>query len=290
MYVSQSVDLSNQKDLQVNLTDATECLKPVQEDPVMQIPSLTRLVALPKTNQLDAPQMSMELVIGSKQEGNETFVNKTFTVVLKHTVQIMPGITKWIEVLVQEQPRITDLGADFTSCSSTDTQEMSEQCTESSIPQYPYTKADQINLQQSFLQSSLDSNGVPIVVPDEKIILNEQCDFADGICNCQGLSKVLLMYWGMQPQVLRKGTIVGYMEQAKIVGHDDQIWGDNWEELLYSTEGMVRICHSENCLAHLQQQIKISDCSEIERQQLVKCLFKKMKFLHCQMKNWEKQM
>ena len=269
--VSQLVDLSNQKDLQGDVTDAIECLKPVQEDLVMQTPSLTRLVALPKTNQLDAPQMSMELVIGSKQEGNETFA-----VVLKHTVQIMPGITKWIEVLVQEQPRITDLGADFTSCSATDTQKMSEQNTESSIPQYPYTKADQINLLQSFLQSSLDSNCAPIVVPDEKMILNEQCDFADGICNCQGLSKVLIMNWGMQPQVFRKGTIVGYMEQAKIVGHDDHIWGDNWEELPYSTEGMVRICHNENRLAQLQQQIKISDhCSEIERQQLVECLFEK---------------
>ena len=64
------------------------------------------------------------------------------------------------------------------------------------------------------------------------MILNEQCDFADGICNCQGLSKVLLMNWEMQPQVFRKGTIVGHMEQAKIVGHDDRIWGDNWEELL----------------------------------------------------------
>ena len=54
-------------------------------------------------------------------------------------------------MLVQEEPRITDLGADFTLCYAADTQEMSEQCTESSIPQYPYTKADQINLQQSFL-------------------------------------------------------------------------------------------------------------------------------------------
>ena len=92
----------------------------------------------------------MELVIGSKQKGNKTPVNQTFAVVLKHTVQIMPGITKWIEVLVQEQPRITDLGADFTSHSATDTQEMSEQCTESSIPQYPYTKTDHMNLRQSF--------------------------------------------------------------------------------------------------------------------------------------------
>ena len=46
--VSQSVDLSNQKDLQVNLTDATECLKPVQEDPVMQIPSFNQIGCLTK--------------------------------------------------------------------------------------------------------------------------------------------------------------------------------------------------------------------------------------------------
>ena len=41
----------------------------------------------------------------------------------------------------------TDLGADFISCSANDAQEMSEQCTESCIPQYPYTKDGAINLQ-----------------------------------------------------------------------------------------------------------------------------------------------
>ena len=186
--------------------------------------------------------------------------------------------------------RITDLGADFTSHSVTDTQEISEQCTEPSIPQYPYTKTDQMNLQQSFLQSSFDSDCVPIVVPDEKMILNEQCDFADGICNCQGLSKVSPMNWGTQPQVFRKGTVVGHIEQAKIVGHNDQIWRDNWEELPYSATGMVRMCHSENRLTQLQQQIKISDhCSEIKRHQLVECLLEKSEVLHCLMKNWVKQ-
>ena len=40
--VSKSVDLSNQKDLQVNLADAIKCLKPVQEDLVVQTPSLTK--------------------------------------------------------------------------------------------------------------------------------------------------------------------------------------------------------------------------------------------------------
>ena len=67
---------------------------------------------LTKDKPVGCSKMSMELVIGSKQEGNKTPVNQTFAVVLKHTVQIMPGITKWIQVLVQEQPRITDPGAE----------------------------------------------------------------------------------------------------------------------------------------------------------------------------------
>ena len=96
--------------------------------------------------------MSMKLIIGSRKERNKTSVNQAFAMVLKHAVQIMPGITKWIEVSIQEQPKITDLGADFTSCPATDTQEMSEQCTESGILQYPYSKADHMNLWQSLLQ------------------------------------------------------------------------------------------------------------------------------------------
>ena len=44
------------------------------------------------------------------------------------------------------------------------------------------------NLQQSF-----DPNCLPIVIPNENMIINEQCNFADGICNGQEFGNVPLM-------------------------------------------------------------------------------------------------
>ena len=174
----------------------------------------------------------------------------------------MPGFTKWIDVQVQEQS-IIHHRADVASC-STDT-EIPEQCTKPSIPQHPCTDSDQINLQQS--------NYLPMIVPDRNMIGNEQCDFAHGICNCQELSKVPLMNWGTQPQVFRKGTVVGHLEPVNIMNRDDPIWKDFWGELPdCSAEGVVRMCQTENQLDQLQQQIKISDhCSEAEKHQLLNC-------------------
>ena len=108
------------------------------------------------------------------------------------------------------------------------------------------------------------------------MIINDQCDFADGICDSQELIKVPLMNWGTQPQVFRKGTVVGHLEKVSIANHEDPIWKDYWEELPCSGEGMVRMCQSGDRLAQLQQQIRISDqCSETERQQLLECLLGK---------------
>ena len=84
------------------------------------------------------------------------------------------------------------------------------------------------------------------------------------------------MNWGTQPQVFRKGTVVGHLEQTSIATYDDPIWKDYWEELPYNDKSMVRMCQSESRLEQLQQQIKISDhCSETERQQLLECLLER---------------
>ena len=71
-----------------------------------------------------------------------------------------------------------------------------------------------------------------------------------------------------------KATVIGHVEQGSIVGHDDPIWEDYWEELPgYPDEVMVRMCQTENRLDQLQQQIQISDhCSNDERCQLLNCL------------------
>ena len=269
----QELSAKVSKQTYLPLTDTINSI-PVQVDLAAQTPSLTELVTLPKPTQvqLDTSQVSTELVIGPKKE--KTSLDKTFVVVLKHTVQIMPGITKWIDVQVQEQPSIIDSRTDATPCSTTDTKESPEQCTEHSIGQHPCS--DQSGQTWTNLQSSFLPNCLPIVVPDENMIMNEQCDFADGICNGQEFSKVPLMNWGTQPQVFRKGTVIGHLEQASIATYDDPIWKDYWEELPYSDEGIVRICQSKNHLEQLQQQIKISDrCSETERQQLLECLLGK---------------
>ena len=59
---------------------------------------------------------------------------------MKHTVQVMPGFTKQIDVQVQEQSTVIHHRADV-ALYSTDT-EIPEQCTEPSIPQHPCTDSD----------------------------------------------------------------------------------------------------------------------------------------------------
>ena len=83
----------------------------------------------------------------------------------------------------------------------------------------------------------------------------------------------------MQPQVFKKGTVIGYVEQASIVDHGDSIWKHHWEELPEcNDEVLVRMCQAENHLEELQKQIKISNhCSDEERDQLLNCLLEKNK-------------
>ena len=147
-----------------------------------------------------------------------------------------------------------------------------EQCTEQSVPQLLCTSSDQATLQHNG-----DPHCLSMIVPNENMIIDEQCDFADGICNCEELSKVPIMNWGTLPQVFKKGTIVGNVEQASLVGHSDAIWKDHWEELPeYSDESMVRMCQTENRMDQLRQQIKISDhCSDEERDLLLNRLLEK---------------
>ena len=88
----QELSAKVSKQTYLPLTDTINSI-PVQVDLAVQAPSLAELVTLPKPTQvqLDTSQVSTELIIGPKKE--KTSLDKTFVVVLKHTVQIMPGIT-----------------------------------------------------------------------------------------------------------------------------------------------------------------------------------------------------
>ena len=187
----------------------------------------------------------------------------------------MPGITKWVDVKVQEQSSVTDPVESDDAVCSTNVEEVSknlltpDQCTEQSVPQHLHTSSGLTSL-----QDTVNQNCLSII---ENMIINKQCNFVNGICNCEELSKVPLVNWGTQPQVFKKGTVIGYVEKASIVGHGDSLWKDHWEELPeYSDEVLVRMCQAENCLDELHQQIKISNhCSDEERDQLLNCLLEK---------------
>ena len=83
-------ELSKQTCSPICLTDPDQCYRSVQ----VQTPSLTELVTLPKVTktELDASQLLTDLVILPKRK--RVSATKIFVVVLKHNVQIMPGITK----------------------------------------------------------------------------------------------------------------------------------------------------------------------------------------------------
>ena len=139
MKQEESADLLKSHELskQTNSHPSTsgECSKSVQVEMSVPTPLLTELVTLPKLvkTQLDASQLSTELVIQpSNKSSSDKTSNKTFVVVLKYTVQVMPGFTKWIDVQVQEQSTVIHHRADVALC-STNT-EIPEQCTEPSIP------------------------------------------------------------------------------------------------------------------------------------------------------------
>ena len=96
----------------------------------------------------------------------------------------MPGITKSIDVQVQEQSSVTDLVKPDDAVCSTNVEEVSnnlltpDQCTEQSVPQHLHTSSG-----QTFLQYTVNPDCLSIIVPTENMIINKQCNFVNGISN-----------------------------------------------------------------------------------------------------------
>ena len=95
---------------------------------------------------------------------------KVLVLVLRCTTQVMPGITKWIDVQVQEQSSVTDLVEPGDAVCSTNVEEVSnnlltpDQCTEQSVPQHLHTSSGLTSL-----QDTVNPNCLSINVPTENI-------------------------------------------------------------------------------------------------------------------------
>jgi len=80
--------------------------------------------------------------------------------------------------------------------------------------------------------------------------------------------------WDREPKVLRRGAVIGHIEQASLVEHGDPLWSDLWSELPEPYEEQVlRMCQNSERLNQLKCEIKIGeDYSSSERQELLDSL------------------
>jgi len=222
------------------------------------------------------PTESQELVVSSQGYNcNPLYKSSSVLgVVLKCATQVMPGQTIWIDVEATEDDNF--LTSNITAAGVTTEDDhvilTPEQSTEFVPAKSLLTfkcRPDSPSPSSHFGVRSLQ-----VAVPDEKILIDEHCDFIGGICNHETLSKVPVINWGREPKVLRRGAILGHIEQASLVEHGDPLWSDPWSELpARFEEPVMRMCQNSEGLNQLKCEIKIGeDCSSSERQELLDSL------------------
>ena len=64
--------------------------------------------------------------------------------------------------------------------------------------------------------TNLDSKSLQTIVSGVNVMSKVQCDFADGICGNQPPYRISLINWEMQPQVFKKETVIGELEETII--------------------------------------------------------------------------
>ena len=133
-----------------------ECYEPTQLSQ-----HLAELVVLPM-------QKLLEQTMLSKIPNDPA--TKVLVVALKCTTQVMPGITKWIDVQVQEQSSVTDLVKPYDVVCFANVEEITDnlltpdQCTEQSVPQHLCTSSDKTSL-----QNTVNPNCLSIIIPTENM-------------------------------------------------------------------------------------------------------------------------
>ena len=180
----------------------------------------------------------------------------------------------WIDVVGQSQQQVADNFIQDHLCTNDAT--MPEECTELVPAQSQLTVKSTYKPIADVVHSSTssDPNSLQIIVPDDNIMSEAQCDFADGICGSQTLCRIPLINWGTQPQVFKRGTVIGQLEEASLVEHDDPLWNSLWEEPpKRAEEQSVRMCQVSDRLNQLEKEFKISDqCSDTEQRQFLDSL------------------
>jgi len=98
-------------------------------------------------------------------------------------------------------------------------------------------------------------SGTWLMSPNEGQLAKEQCDLTETLLeDATTMVRIPLHNWGTNPIIVRKGTVIGNMEEVSLISRDDPFWIDD------QTSKMVRVCHSDSAEANRVEKL----CSELQ--------------------------
>ena len=112
-----------------------------------------------------------------------------------------------------------------------------------------------------------------MVVPNEEVLVANQCDFQEGLSNGNSDITVPLTNWGKEPIFINKYSQIGKIEQVDLVSKEDP----HWKAEQSDTPLVVRLCQSGNDERNVQlkERLRIGDavtyyCSQMKHSHSVR--------------------
>ena len=69
-------------------------------------------------------------------------------------------------------------------------------------------------------------NMLKIISPNEVVLAESMCDFAEELWGCESLPDIAVRNWGNNTIKLDKGTCIGEVEEVDLVNQEDPVWDD----------------------------------------------------------------
>ena len=118
-----------------------------------------------------------------------------------------------------------------------------------------HIKPSQMKWTKAVVDAQGEFAGTWLISPNEEQLAKEQCDMTEALLeDVNTMIRVPLHNWGSYPIVVKKGTVIGNMEEVAVATRDDPVWVDD------QTDEIVRVCQSESAGEGRDKKL----CSELQ--------------------------
>ena len=129
------------------------------------------------------------------------------------------------------------------------------------------TKLVQVNLVNG---KHISLNMLKIISPNEVVLAESMCDFAEELWGCESLPDIAVRNWGNNTIKLDKGTCIGEVEEVDLVNQEDPVWDDPTGTVTAVLQ--LKEEELEGRQEKLMEQLAVGELSEGEKQVLLQLL------------------